>query len=52
MRVDKVAGKETKVLGGDLLGGYQLSVDNKPIAMIDILNNSMQIANEIEPAKK
>ena len=55
MRVDKVAGKngkETKVLGGNLLGGYQISVDNKPIAMIDILDNSIRIANEIEPAKK
>jgi hypothetical protein len=55
MRVDKVAGKggkETKVLGGNLLGGYQLSIDNKPIAIIDILDNSIRIANNLEPAKK
>jgi hypothetical protein len=55
MRVDKVAGKEgkeTKVLGGNLLGGYQMSIDNKPIAIIDILDNSIRIANNIEQAKK
>jgi hypothetical protein len=55
MRVDKVAGKggkETKVLGGNLLGGYQLSINNKPIAIIDILDNSIRIANNLEPAKK
>jgi hypothetical protein len=55
LRVDKVAGKdgkETKVLGGNLLGGYQLSIDNKPIAMIDILDNSIRISNALEPARK
>ncbi len=55
MRVDKVAGKdgkETKVLGGNLLGGYQLSVDNRPIAMIDILENSIRISNDLEPSKR
>ena len=55
VRVDEIEGsdgKEKKVLGGNLLAGYHISVDNKPIAMADILDNTIWIANDLEPSKK
>ena len=55
IRTERVAGKngeETKVLGGKILGGYELQWNKEPAAMIDILDNSIWISNNIDSDKK
>jgi hypothetical protein len=55
LRLDEVAtsnGKEQKVLGGNLLSGYELSRNEQVIAIIDILDNSLWILNEIDREDK
>jgi hypothetical protein len=55
LRIEKVTGKngkEIKVAGGSLLGGYELSSNNQAQAVIDILNNNISIANDISDARK
>ena len=55
LRLDKVStssGKEQKVLGGNMLSGYELSRSNEVIAIVDILDNSIWISNSIQREEK
>ena len=55
LRLDKVStssGKEQKVLGGNMLSGYELSRSNEVIAIVDILDNSIWISNSIQREDK
>jgi hypothetical protein len=55
LRLDKVTtdkGKEQKVLGGNMLSGYELTRNNDVIAIIDILDNSIWISNTINREDK
>ena len=55
LRIENVttkSGKQTKVLGGKLLSGYELQWDNGVVAIIDILDNSIWIYNDLEPSEK
>lgn len=50
LRLDKVTtkgGKETKVVGGPLLSGYEMSWDGGVVAIVDILDNSLWMANNL-----
>ena len=46
------SGKQTKVFGGKMLSGYELQWDGGVVAIIDILDNSLWIYNELEPSEK
>jgi hypothetical protein len=55
LRIENVttkSGKQTKVLGGKLLSGYELQWDNGVVAIIDILDNSIWIYNDLDAADK
>jgi hypothetical protein len=55
LRIDNVTtknGKNTKVFGGKMLAGYELQWDRGVVAVIDILDNSIWLYNELEPADK
>jgi hypothetical protein len=55
LRIEKVttaSGKDTKVFGGKMLSGYELKWDGGVVGIIDILDNSIWIANDLEPAEK
>ena len=55
LRIEKVttaSGKDTKVFGGKMLSGYELKWDDGVVAIIDILDNSIWLANDLEPADK
>jgi len=55
LRIEKMTtakGKETKVLGGKMLSGYELQWDGGVVAIIDILDNSIWLYNDLEPADK
>jgi hypothetical protein len=55
LRIDNVTtkgGKETKVFGGKMLAGYELQWDRGVVAIIDILDNSVWMYNELEPSEK
>ena len=55
LRIDKVrtaSGKETKVFGGKMLSGYELQWDGGVVGIIDILDNSIWMANNLEPKEK
>ncbi|NTS42173.1 hypothetical protein HRG84_14815 [Flavisolibacter sp. BT320] len=55
LRMDKVStksGKETKVLGGNLLSGYEIQWNNNVAGMIDILDNSIWISNNLTAKQK
>ena len=55
LRLDKVKqknGKETKVVGGPLLSGYELRWDDGVVGIIDILDNSIWIANNLDDQDK
>lgn len=55
LRIDQVttkSGKETKVFGGKMLSGYELRIDNGVVAIIDILDNSIWLYNDLEPSEK
>lgn len=41
-----------KVAGGALLTGYELSIKQQPLAVVDILNNKISLAKELDPGKK
>jgi hypothetical protein len=50
IRSDKIAGKdgkETKVLGGKMLMGYELQWNNRPVVMIDILSNEIWMQQDV-----
>lgn len=55
LRVDKVStssGSERKVLGGNMLAGYELQSEGDVIAVVDILDNSIWIKSQIDRDKK
>ena len=55
LRIDNVttkSGKQTKVLGGKMLTGYELQWDGGVVAIIDILDNNVWIYNDLEPSEK
>jgi hypothetical protein len=55
LRIDNIItkkGKDTKVLGGKMLAGYELQWDRGVVAIIDILDNSIWLYNELEPTDK
>lgn len=55
LRIENVTtakGKETKVWGGKMLSGYELQWDGGVVAIIDILDNSIWMYNDLEPGDK
>ena len=55
LRIDKVttkSGKDTKVFGGKLLSGYEISWDGGVVGIIDILDNSLWLANNLDGKDK
>ena len=55
LRLDKVStanGKEQKVLGGNMLSGYELSRNNEVVAIIDILDKSIWLSNSLQREDK
>jgi hypothetical protein len=55
LRIENVttkSGKQTKVFGGKLLSGYELQWDGGVVAVIDILDNSIWICNDLESTDK
>jgi hypothetical protein len=55
LRVESVTtAKEAqqKVWGGKLLAGYEIQWEGKPVAMIDILDNSIWLKNEMNPFQR
>ncbi len=55
LRVDKLEqknGKETKVFGGKILSGYELKWDDGVVAIIDILDNNIWMANNLDAQDK
>ena len=55
LRIESVttkSGKETKVFGGKMLSGYELQWDGGVVAIIDILDNSVWMYNELESSEK
>lgn len=55
LHIDKVttkSGKDTKVIGGKILSGYELQWDGGVVAVIDILDNNIWLANNLEAHDK
>jgi hypothetical protein len=55
LRIENVttkSGKQTKVFGGNILSGYELQWDGGVVAIIDILDNSIWMYNELDPSEK
>ncbi len=55
LRIENVttaSGKETKVFGGKMLSGYELQWDGGVVAIIDILDNNIWIANNLDASDK
>lgn len=55
LRIEKVttkSGKETKVFGGKMLSGYELRWDDGVVAIIDILDNSIWLVNDLDAGDK
>jgi hypothetical protein len=55
LRINKVntkSGKETKVIGGKILSGYELRWDGGVVAIIDILDNNIWMANNLDAHDK
>ena len=55
LRVSKVntkSGVQMKVFGGNLLTGYELTWDGGVVAIIDILDNSIRIYNDLDASDK
>lgn len=50
--VTTASGKKTKVFGGKMLTGYELRWDDGVVGIIDILDNSVWIYNDLEPEEK
>lgn len=46
------SGKQTKVFGGPVLSGYELSWDGGVVAIIDILDNTIWMYNDLEASEK
>lgn len=55
LRIEKMttkSGKQTKVFGGALLSGYELSWDGGVVAIVDILDNTIWMYNDLEASEK
>ncbi|GEO11208.1 hypothetical protein SAE01_37040 [Segetibacter aerophilus] len=55
LRVENVSTKDSRdvrVFGGKLLSGYELLIENEPIALIDILENSIWLHNKLNADDK
>lgn len=55
LRIEKVTtkgGKDTKVFGGSILSGYEISWDGGVVGIIDILDNNFWLANNLESRDK
>lgn len=55
LRIDKVttkSGKDTKVFGGKILSGYELRWDDGVVAIIDIMDNNIWLANNLDAQDK
>ena len=55
LRIDKVTtkgGKDTKVFGGKILSGYELRWDDGVVAIVDILDNDIWLANDLDSHDK
>lgn len=55
LRIEKVttkSGKDTKVFGGKILSGYELRWDDGVVAIVDILDNNIWLANDLESRDK
>lgn len=55
LRIEKVttkSGKETKVFGGKMLTGYELRWDDGVVAIIDIMDNNIWLANNLDAHDK
>ncbi len=55
LRLEKLttkSGKETKVVGGPMLTGYELRWDDGVVAIIDILDNAIWFANNLDARDK
>lgn len=55
LRIENVttkSGKQTRVFGGKLLSGYEIQWDGGVVGIIDILDNSIWITNDLEPADR
>ena len=51
LRIDNVttkSGKETKVFGGEMLTGYELRWDDGVVGIIDIMDNNIWLANNLD----
>lgn len=46
--VTNSAGKKTKLFGGKLLTGYEISKEGRAVVMIDILDNNIWLANNLD----
>lgn len=55
LRLDKVTtrnGKDTKIFGGKMLTGYELRWDDGVVAIVDILDNTIWLANDLDAKDK
>jgi hypothetical protein len=55
LRLEKVttkSGKDTKVFGGKMLTGYELRWDDGVVAIIDIMDNNIWLANNLDAPDK
>jgi hypothetical protein len=55
LRIEKVttkSGKDTKVFGGKMLTGYELRWDDGVVAIIDIMDNNIWLANNLDAPDK
>jgi hypothetical protein len=55
LQLDKVttkSGKDTKVFGGKMLSGYELRWDDGVVAIVDILDNNIWLANNLDAHDK
>jgi hypothetical protein len=55
LRIDNVttkSGKETKVFGGKMLSGYEIQWDGGVVAIVDILDNNIWLANNLDAHDK
>jgi hypothetical protein len=55
LRIENIttkSGKQTKVFGGKMLSGYELQWDGGVVGIIDILDNSVWMANDLEARDK
>src|SRR5690606_5723247 len=51
-KVKQKSGKETRVFGGSLLTGYELRWDDGVVAIVDILDNSIWLAKNLDAEDK